>query len=215
MRYPQTYLDQIRKEIPQIAFSLFSKNTIETVTMQDIADACPLGVATLYRYYGTKTNLVIDICAGQWTIIFQEMETLYQELGGEEFTARQDLEFYLDSFIRLYQHHKDFLKFYDNFEHYILHEHPSPEELAPYYRAVSIFQKNFCQKYRKTFTDHTLKENLNPDDLYFGIRYAMLPTVTAYAQESILPGRENIDPNNILKIQKTAYLDYLSQYCSL
>ena len=38
----------------EVSAQLFLKNGIEAVKMTDIADECGIGVATLYRYFGTK-----------------------------------------------------------------------------------------------------------------------------------------------------------------
>ena len=48
------------------AFQLFAENTIEKVTMTDVANACGIGVATLYRYYQTKANLVLAVNTRIW-----------------------------------------------------------------------------------------------------------------------------------------------------
>ena len=41
----------------EISAEMFLRNGIEAVKMTDIADACGVGVATLYRYFGTKTTI--------------------------------------------------------------------------------------------------------------------------------------------------------------
>ena len=40
-------------------FRLFAEKGIEPVSMLDVAGACGLGVATLYRYYSTKLALAV------------------------------------------------------------------------------------------------------------------------------------------------------------
>ena len=44
-------------------FRLFSEKGIDTVSMQEVANACGVGIATLYRYYSTKLALVLAIGA--------------------------------------------------------------------------------------------------------------------------------------------------------
>ena len=48
-----------RKTILLEGFRLFEANGIETTGMQEIATACNLGIATLYRYYKNKLDLTI------------------------------------------------------------------------------------------------------------------------------------------------------------
>ena len=41
----------------EISAQMFLRDGIESVKMTDIADECGIGVATLYRYFGTKTGI--------------------------------------------------------------------------------------------------------------------------------------------------------------
>ena len=60
-------LQQRRKErIVLIAAELFLQNGIEEIKMTDIADAAEIGVASLYRYFGTKTAIAIEVGVLLW-----------------------------------------------------------------------------------------------------------------------------------------------------
>ncbi len=48
-----------RERMLATGFQMFAEKSIEPVTMQDVATACGLGVATLYRYFSTKLIFVI------------------------------------------------------------------------------------------------------------------------------------------------------------
>ncbi len=48
-----------RELLIETGFRLFARQTIESVKLQDIATASGVGIATLYRYFETKQNLVI------------------------------------------------------------------------------------------------------------------------------------------------------------
>ena len=52
-----------REKVLKVAFKLFVKNSIEAVSMQQIADAAEVGVASVFRYYVNKTDLVIAVSA--------------------------------------------------------------------------------------------------------------------------------------------------------
>ena len=55
-----------REAMLREGFRLFAKKGIEPVTMQEVANACGVGIATLYRYYNAKPLLVIDIATKKW-----------------------------------------------------------------------------------------------------------------------------------------------------
>lgn len=56
-----------RNKIILVAAELFLEKGIDSVKMTDIADASGIGVASLYRYFGTRTNIVIEAgpCSGK------------------------------------------------------------------------------------------------------------------------------------------------------
>ena len=47
--------------IIECTFGLFSENGIENISMNDIAAASKIGVASLYRYFQTKEELAIEV----------------------------------------------------------------------------------------------------------------------------------------------------------
>ena len=47
-----------RTKILEAGFRIFAEKTIEKVTMTDVAEAAGVGVATVYRYYKTKPELM-------------------------------------------------------------------------------------------------------------------------------------------------------------
>ena len=49
-----------QKRIVMTAAGLFLERGAENVRMTDIADECGIGVATLYRYFGTKSAIMLE-----------------------------------------------------------------------------------------------------------------------------------------------------------
>lgn len=47
-------------------FRFCRKKEIEAVTMNEIANAYSIGIATLYRHYNTKAELVLAVSARIW-----------------------------------------------------------------------------------------------------------------------------------------------------
>lgn len=44
-----------KEQLMKAGFKLFSENGIENVSLQKVADAADVGVATMYKYYQTST----------------------------------------------------------------------------------------------------------------------------------------------------------------
>ena len=209
MRYSREYIENMMREIPETAFRLFVQKGIANVTMQNIADAAHYAVASLYRHYGTKRSLVIQIAVQQWTLVAQESEQAYAEAGGPGFTACQELEFYLSSYVYLYREKKDLLKFNSDFDQYILLEEPEEEEIKPYMNMLSCFTRSFHERYAKAYEDHSIRTDIPEQQVYFGMMYTMMSAAARFAYGTVYPF-EGADFVAALEMQKDAYLHYMT-----
>lgn len=213
MKYTQKYLDEVRAKIPEVAFEMFAERGIEAVSMQNIADEVKLGFTTMYRYYGKKSALLIEIATKKWNEIAELVEEKYKELNGENFTARQELEFYFDCYIELYKHHKSLLKFNRNFDIYVLEEKPSIDEMKPYYEAVDFFRRKFHALFLRGITDKTIRTDIPEEKVLFGTMYSMLASAAKYACGIIYPADSSLDHTAELEMQKEAYLGFMTNPC--
>ena len=78
-----------------------------------------------------------------------EVEKMYQARGGDAMNAAEELAFFLDSFIDLYQNHKDVLRFIRSFETYIRYENVPEEDVRVYNEVVDGFARKFHAVYEK------------------------------------------------------------------
>jgi len=210
MKYSQKYLDEIKAKIPEVAFEMFAEKGIDAVSMQNIADEVKLGFTTMYRYYGKKSALVIEIAAKKWNEYAAVVEARYAQLNGSAFTAKEELEFYLDSYIDLYKNHKALLKFNRNFDIYVLEEKPPVEEMQIYYEAVNFFKRKFHFAFGKAEKDGTIRTDIPEEKVFFGIMYSMLAAAAKYACGIIYPADGTLDHTMELEIQKEAYVGFMT-----
>ena len=121
MRNPEKDAIEIaakRQKLMETGFLLFSQRTIDQVSLEEIARKSGVGIATLYRYFGTKLELVIAISVWQWTQYRQQFE---QKLDTDRNykTAAQEYAFFLDFFLEMYRNHKELLRFNQFFNIFI------------------------------------------------------------------------------------------------
>lgn len=195
-----------REKMLETGFRIFSEHVIEAVSMQSIANACGLGIATLYRYFRTKLVFVIEIGVRQWELYYEEVETLYRQRGGERMTAAEEFEFYLDCYVRLYREHKDILRFTQNFVPYVRHEGATAEEMKPYNDAVNVFARKFHTVYIKAEKDGTLRTDIPEEKLFVSAMYTMLPVAAKYAEGLVYPDSEDRDMTEELIMLKNMIL---------
>ena len=115
----------------EISAEMFLRNGIEAVKMTDIADACGVGVATLYRYFGTKTTITIAAMTHLWNAL----RGMYEHVFESEVFLRQPgikrlsdlMHMYLVNpqlkYISVYSVAYTFSDICNSIYHYILHTH--------------------------------------------------------------------------------------------
>lgn len=210
MKRSAEFVKRRKEEIPEIAFGLFAERGIEHVSMQDIADAAGNGITTMYRYFGTKQKLVIEIAALKWRQYAEVVKAAYETAGGDTMTAREEFAFYMDSYIELYKNHKAILRFNASFGAFIAHEKVTAEEIAPYYASIKFYDDKFSVAYQKALQDRTIRTDIPERELYFSVMYTMLFTAARLATGVEYPGDANIDAAAVLELQKNAFMAYMT-----
>ena len=174
-------------------FRLFSEKGIETVSMNEVANACGVGIATLYRYYKTKLELVLAIGAAKWRSFADHVQTRRAERGVDGMTAAEELDLYLDCYIDLYRDNKDLLRFNQNFNNYVQHEGASAEQLMPYLQAIGVFAGFFHLLYEKGKRDKTVRTDLPEKKLFAASAHIMIAVAVRYAQGLLYAGESEED----------------------
>ena len=191
-----------RKTILLEAFRLFEAKGIETTGMQEIANACHLGIATLYRYYKNKIDLVLDIGTRQWQDYFVHVMNTRAQRNVDQLTAAKELEFYLDFYLDLYHNHTDLLRFNSNFNSYVMHEGATAEQLKPYLTAIGSIAVLFHALYEKGKKDGTIRTDMPEDKMFASTAHIMLAVAVRFAQGLIYSAENETDRTeefNLLK----------------
>lgn len=100
--------------IIQEAERLFIENGVEKVQMQDIADAAGIGVATLFRYFPKKDQLIVAAAVKN---LQPTLERFEQFMHGEG-NAYERLEIILNHFFEMQLERTNHARFREAFESY-------------------------------------------------------------------------------------------------
>lgn len=199
-----------RERLLEAGFRLMSARTIEAVTLQEIADEARIGIATLYRYFKAKPDLVIEIGTNIWKRYYEEVEKEYARLNGPAMDAAEELEFFLDSIIELYRSRRDVLRFNRNFDTYVQHERCTAAQMRPYNDAVAVFAKKFHTVVRKARADGSLRIPVSEPRLFVNLLYTMLSVAGKYAEGLVYPPDGERDMTDELEAIKRMILDSLT-----
>ena len=187
-------------------FRLFSQRGIEAVSMQEVADVCGVGIATLYRYFSTKTALVVAIGTRKWeefgAIVARERE----EAHVADMNAAQELALYLECYLLLYRTQKDLLRFNQSFNNFVVHERVTPQQLAPYLAAIGGFAGMFHSVYAKGKVDGTIRTDLPEDKMFAATSHIMLAVAVRYAQGLVFAAEREEDRTQEYELLKRMIL---------
>ena len=195
-----------RQSMLREGFRLFAEKGIELVAMQEIANACGVGIATLYRYYNTKSALVVDIATHKWEEYGEYVKEKRVKRNAIAKTAAENFSFYLDFYIDLYKKHKDLLRFNQNFNNYVAHERISVEQLTSYLQAISGFAEMFHNIYVKGKNDGTIKTDLSEEKMFATTSHIMLAVAVRYAQGLLYASKTEEDRTEEYELLKRMIL---------
>lgn len=167
--------------ILEAGYTLFSERGIDLVTMTEVADASGVGRMTAFRYFPSKTELVIAIYIWKW----KEYITWHNSLRTPEeiakHTGAERLKMYIDSFLELYRNHKDMLRFNYNFNSFLSCQKDTAHQKNPYQKLVDVLAGQFHGLYECGRQDGTLNTDIPEQTMFSSIFHIMLAAVTRYA----------------------------------
>lgn len=203
-------MSEKNRRILEEGFRIFAEQTIEKVKMTDVAEAAGVGIATLYRYYATKTALVLAISTYGWKAYTQSnyQKTVEPELRNT--TAAEDYSFYLDSFLDLYRNHRNLLRFNQFFNVYIQSESISVEEINPYTEMIRTIESRFEKIWQKGKQDGTLRTDISAKKIFSQTLHLMLAAATRYAVGLVYNDGETDPEEELLLLKEMLIAHYVN-----
>ena len=196
------------KKIIDTAFQIFVERKIEPVSMGEIADAVGIGRATLFRCYSSKLELVIAVCSAKWKEYFDALDEVRPISSVGDIPAIGRFIFTLDSYIDMYQNHKDLLQFNDNFNHYVTHEKAKAEMFEEFHRSLYSAKTRFHLMFERAKEDKTFRTDI-PEEIFFRVTlHSMMATCAHYAGGFIWGAEDNKDYTAELVLQKEMIINF-------
>ncbi len=166
---------------------LFLKNGIENVKMTDIAEESGVGVATLYRYFGTKTGVTI----AAMTYLWEDLKRMFSGVFESEVFLRQtglkQVTDLMRMYLVLYSAHKDFMKLLGEFDLFIIRENVPDEALTAYENSIINFYPIIESSYKTGLSDGTLRSDIDFKLFYLTYSHSLMELCKKLIQGEILP----------------------------
>ena len=199
-----------RQMILEQAVVEFSKNGIENTSMADVAKASEVGIASLYRYFNSKTDLVI-----QSTVIFWQKAEEYfiPSFLTRQFSAMSgihQIEAIARLMIKSFSDYREFLIFLNDFETFLRKHKISRDQLIDYESEIVKIKPNITKALEKGLEDHTVRLNYSVEETYFTLSQLLVSFAQKLAVYSdILSGEGIFDATKMMETAVNMIIDWL------
>ena len=184
--------------ILDVGFKLFAERGIGQVILPEVAKAADVGNATLFRYFPTKTELVIAIATRSWESFIKWHNSLLTSEETQNLTGAEYLKFFLDSFLELYRNHKDILRFNYDFNSFVRSAEWTDEQKQPYLQMVDALGRQFHDLYERGTKDGTLNAEIPEQTMFSSVFHIMLAAITRYAVGLAVVNESNTESELIM-----------------
>ncbi len=209
----QNSLESIKNERMESAIEyaseLFLLKGIENVKMTDIAKASGIGVASLYRYFVTKTSIVIRVGIYEWEKVRGLFDDIFHQAYYENKTGYEQISQLLSKQVVLFSEHKDFLRFLYEFDTYMIKEKVPKNELAEYESSIMNIYPLFERAYAHGISDGTLRPDMDFKLVYKSLTHALMNLCQRFVLGEILPSDDFSTAEDEVKLIISMILEYI------
>lgn len=152
----------------KVAEDLFMSRSISDVSIKDIADKAGVGEATIYRYFKSKNNIVLQCALNLGKTIFAD----YFDLSKGK-TGYEKLDIFYNAYLKTFRKKPSHFYFIREFDAYMCsHDEVS---LTDYENGlVHTFEDIFMSAYNMGLKDGTVREIKDIEVFYFSTTHALL-----------------------------------------
>ena len=170
-----------------ISAELFLKHGIDSIKMTYIADESGVGVATLYRYFSTKTGIAIAAMTHLWNELNNMFAGVFESKVFLAQSGLKQLSDMMRMYIVLYDAHKDFMKLLGEFDLLMIKEKVPKSKLQEYDQSIINFYRVYDGAVQRGIADGSLREDVDYRLLYLTYCHAMMELTKKFLRGEILP----------------------------
>lgn len=197
----QKQKEQRKEEVVAAAVVVFKKQGIENTKMTDIAEKAEVGVASVYRYFKSKPDLVVAVACMLWQVEIAELYIYYSNKVFLEKRGIEKVKEILDVFLKLYQNHQDFIGFIYEFDSYVVREKISSQKLEEYEKKILNLESVLVSALESGKVDGTIRTDVNNEQFYFAITHALMSLCQKLVlRGNILESDKYVDGDTQIKI---------------
>lgn len=184
--------------------TLMLERSIFDLSISDIAKALEIGEATIYRYFGTRVTMVIEVGVSLWKDIHRALlkkETLE--------TGYLSLKNFFYFFLKGFEENKQVFIFLKQFDNLMVAEHVDKELLSTYDKVLADIKLIYDKAYEQGIKDNSIL-NVDKDKYYYTTTHMILGICYRLAGNgNILTSDEIVDELSQIELALDMCLEYI------
>lgn len=187
MDLKEKYIEEVKllknvriNRVVQAAKKEFAIHGIINSKIKDIAVRAEVGEASVYRYFADKVALAKVVAFEYWQTEAGIFYKYFGENVDDKTTGLRQIEVFLSIFKELYLNHKDFLKFVEDFDNYMM-SFESDEKSANFENMIMGIKLQFYELIKTGVKDGSIRDDVVPSELYSFVSQTMVSTTQKLA----------------------------------
>ena len=169
-------MDAKRNYVVETATRLFLSRPLSGVTVRDVAQEAGVGEATVYRYFSTKSALIVA-CA----LKLEKEVTQYFLRESKPVDGYTRLSKFYASYVDLFAFRPELYRFLYEFDVFCVEQRV--KGLDEYADNLDVFRDAYLAAYRDGVKDGSVREIENPELFYYTTTHAILSLAKKLAVE--------------------------------
>jgi len=169
-------MDAKRNYVIETATNLVLSRPLSRVTVRDVAQEAGVGEATVYRYFSTKTSLIVA-CA----LKLQGEVSQYFLRESKPVDGYTKLVKFYASYVDLFAFRPELYRFLYEFDAYCVEQRV--KGLEEYSDNLDVFREAYLAAYREGVADGSVRKIQNPELFYYATTHAVLSLAKKLAVE--------------------------------
>ena len=169
-------MDAKRNYVIETATNLVLSRPLSRVTVRDVAQEAGVGEATVYRYFSTKTSLIVA-CA----LKLQGEVSQYFLRESKPVDGYTKLVKFYASYVDLFAFRPELYRFLYEFDAYCVEQRV--KGLDEYSDNLDVFREAYLAAYREGVADGSVRKIQNPELFYYATTHAVLSLAKKLAVE--------------------------------
>ncbi|MBR3145247.1 MAG: TetR/AcrR family transcriptional regulator [Clostridia bacterium] len=170
----------------ETAASLFLSRSINSVTVKDIAKECGLGEATVYRYFSSKSELIVA-CAVYMGNKVKKLFTLDASKNG----GYEKIERFFETYLHIFKTRPELYRFLNDFDAFCVAE--NVVNLKEYEESIDSFKSVFMEAFSEGLSDKSIKPTDDIETFYFTATHSLLSLCKKLSDNSAVISQDKLN----------------------